>query len=72
MASRQRHDKSADQPWEIDGVSEPTQAIAAKAAANTGAPLEIWLADTVLRATQEGIVTPEEKTFVSTARRPAT
>lgn len=72
MASRHRRDKSADQPWEIEGISEQTQTAAVKAAAEAGAPLEIWLADTVLRATQEGIVAFDEKTFVSTTRRPAT
>jgi len=72
MASRHRRDKSRDQLWEIEGVSEYAQIVAAKAAADTDAPLEIWLADTVLRATQEGIIAPEEKTFVPTVRRSAT
>ena len=71
MPRRSRTDKNVDQPWEIEGVSQETQVIAAKAAADTGAPLEIWLADTVLRATQEGVPASEERTFVSTSRRPA-
>ncbi len=71
MTGRNRRNKSVDQPWEIEGVSQETQVIAAKAAADTGAPLEIWLADTVLRATQEGVMASDERTFVSTPKRPA-
>ena len=71
MSGRNRRDKGVDQPWQIEGVSEQTQAAAAKAAADIGAPLEIWLADTVLRATQEGVMASDKRTFVSTPRRPA-
>ncbi len=69
MTGRNRRDKGVDQPWEIEGVSQETQVIAAKAAADTGASLEIWLADTVLRATQEGPDAPEAKIFSATSRR---
>ncbi|MGE0659876.1 MAG: hypothetical protein AB7O63_10305 [Reyranellaceae bacterium] len=40
--------------WEIDGVSEQARRAAEDAALQAGAPLEIWLAETVLRASQEG------------------
>ncbi len=69
MARHHRRAKSIDQPWEVDDVSERAQTAAIKAAGDIGAPLEIWLADTVLRATQEGVVASNEKTFVSTSRR---
>ena len=67
MIGPKRRDKNLDQPWEIEGVSEQTQAMAAQAAAALGAPLEIWLADTVLRATQEGVAS-EERAFAGTAK----
>ncbi len=40
--------------WEIEGVSEPARQAAEEAAKKAGAPLEVWLAETVLRASQEG------------------
>jgi len=69
MASRHRRDKSDDQPWEIEGVSDEAQSVAAKAAIDGGVPLDIWLADTVLRASQEGMAVSEAKTFSTTSRR---
>lgn len=49
LARHTRRDKSAAQPWEIENVSELAQAAAVKAAADIGAPLGIWPADTARR-----------------------
>lgn len=40
--------------WEIEGVSEDVRRAAEDAAMQAGAPLETWLAETVIRACQEG------------------
>jgi hypothetical protein len=70
MASRKRHDRDADQAWEIDGVSDTAIEAAKTAAAATGATLETWLADTVLRACQEGVEALAAESFIATGRRP--
>jgi len=47
------------QAWIVDDVSQEARQQAEQAAARTGVPLEIWLAETVLRASQEGVGTPD-------------
>jgi hypothetical protein len=41
--------------WIVPNVAPRTQEAAEQAAATSGLPLEIWLAETVLRACQEGV-----------------
>ncbi|MGE4014287.1 MAG: hypothetical protein AB7G15_19360 [Alphaproteobacteria bacterium] len=54
MARRRSRDQD-EASWTVEGVGEAAQASARQAAAAAGVALEIWLADTVLRATQEGV-----------------
>jgi hypothetical protein len=51
-------DRKARQPgevWIVPDVAPRTQEAAEQAATASGLPLEIWLAETVLRACQEGV-----------------
>ena len=51
-------DRKGRQPgevWIVPNVAPRTQEAAEQAATASGLPLEIWLAETVLRACQEGI-----------------
>jgi hypothetical protein len=44
-----------DDAWIVADIAPHAQEAAEQAAATSGMPLEIWLAETVLRASQEGI-----------------
>jgi hypothetical protein len=42
-------------PWIVAEIDDAARQAAEQAAAKAGTPLEVWLADTVLRACQEGV-----------------
>jgi hypothetical protein len=50
-----RKARQPDEVWVVPNVAPRTQEAAAQAATASGLPLEIWLAETVLRACQEGV-----------------
>lgn len=49
--------RAGAEAWVVTEVSDQAQQAAADAAHRSGMALEIWLAETVLRASQEGIDT---------------
>lgn len=55
MSGRSDQGDSAEETWEIDGISEAARKAAERAAADSSLTLGIWLTETVLRATQEGV-----------------
>lgn len=55
MTDRKRHGDIAGEDWEIDGIGEKARKAAEQAAAESKMALGVWLAETVLRATQEGV-----------------
>ena len=57
---KSHHDKTG--PWIVAEIDDAARVAAEQAAATAGTSLEIWLADTVLRACQEGIGTSERDT----------
>jgi hypothetical protein len=57
-----RHNAS---PWIVAEIDDAARRAAEQAAAQAGTPLEIWLADTVLRACQEGVENPATSWEVS-------
>ncbi|MGE0155053.1 MAG: hypothetical protein AB7R90_20735 [Reyranellaceae bacterium] len=52
---RRQSRRDNEEPWIVEGVSPAARAAAEQAADTAGTSLAIWLADTVLRATQEGV-----------------
>ena len=52
MSGRSDQGDSAEETWEIDGISEAARKAAERAAADSSLTLGIWLTETVLRATQ--------------------
>ena len=55
MTDRKRHGDAPGEDWEIDGIGEKARKAAEQAAAESEMALGVWLAETVLRATQEGV-----------------
>ena len=55
MSDGNHRGKPADETWEIDGISEKAREAAEQAATDSSLTLGIWLTETVLRATQEGV-----------------
>jgi hypothetical protein len=50
-----RKARQPDEVWIVPDMGFRAQDAAVQAAAASGMPLEIWLAETVLRACQEGV-----------------